>query len=365
MQHRRLKLFFISLFILIAFYILAMKTEKFQSSSIVMIKDLSSKQSASMLGSMLLGQSSSSMQDSKILELYINSSEMFQTLDAKYHLAAYYTSDEMDLVQRLSEHAFFSFNRTTGENLLRQYQKDLSILYDEPSATLTIGFQHADPKIAQLIVKEIIQTATATLNRFEKENAQVALTSLMQQEKENKALFTDTIKKLIAYQNQHQTIDPNIDVQSKSTILANLESELIQKEVAYKSKLGYLNKNATEVQLLRDTIYQLKQSIRKIKKQIAGNGKNELNTNVSEFELLKSEVDFNKERYKQTLIKLEETKVSVKQNAKNLIVVTQPTLAQTYSEPNKFKDILSLMIILSFLYGIFTLILSILKEHKD
>ena len=101
MQHRRLKLFFISLFISIAFYILAMKTEKFQSSSIVMIKDLSAKQSASMLGSMLLGQSSSTMQDSKILELYINSSEMFHTLDLKHHLTAYYTSEEMDLVQRL------------------------------------------------------------------------------------------------------------------------------------------------------------------------------------------------------------------------------------------------------------------------
>ena len=119
------------------------------------------------------------------------------------------------------------------------------------------------------------------------------------------------------------------------------------------------------MQLIKDTLYQMKRSIARIKKQMAGYGQDELNKNVSEFELLKNEVDFNRERYKQTLIKLEETKVEVKQNAKNLIVVTQPTIAQTYSEPNKLKDILTLLIILSFLYGILTLILSILKEHKD
>ncbi|HHH51759.1 MAG TPA: hypothetical protein ENK76_05270 [Campylobacterales bacterium] len=147
--------------------------------------------------------------------------------------------------------------------------------------------------------------------------------------------------------------------------MANLESGLMQKEVEYKSKLGYLNKETAEMHLLRDTLLQMKHSIARIKKRIAGNGKDELNKNVSEFELLKSEVDFNKERYKQTLVKLEETKVQVKQNAKNLIVVTPPTLAQTHSEPNKIKDIITLLIVLSFLYGILTLILSILNEHKD
>ena len=45
MQHSRLKLLFASLFVIISVYIVAIKTEKFQSGSIVMIKDLSQKQS--------------------------------------------------------------------------------------------------------------------------------------------------------------------------------------------------------------------------------------------------------------------------------------------------------------------------------
>jgi capsular polysaccharide transport system permease protein len=360
-----LKFVFLFLFGIITFYILTIKTEKFQSSSTVIIKDLSQQQAASMFSSMLLGQNSSIMQDSKLLELYINSMEMFLLINKDHNLTAYYSSNQIDFFQRLSLNPLLGYNTLNNENLLDVYNDDISLFYDAPSSTLSIAYLHTDPNIAQKVVASIVQYSSQTLNRFEKENSSVILDALLKQEKENKSLFTDSIKHLIAYQNKHHTMDPNVEVKSKSSILASLEGNLVQKEVAYKSKLSYLNKNATEMKLLRDTLHEMKKSIIRIKKQIAGDGKNELNKNVSNFELLKSEVNLNKERYKQTLIKLEETKVQVKQNAKNLIVVTKPTLATTYSEPKKFKDILSLMIILSFLYGIFTLLLSILKDHKD
>ena len=365
MPRINLKLLFLSLFVVGTLYIAFIKTEKFSSHAIIMIKDLSTKQNSSLLGSMLLGQGSSSTQDAKLLELYLLSSEMFTKLNQTFHLDTYYTSSQIDPLQRLFKNASLPLFADTPENLLKCYQKDASLLYDEASATLSLGFQHTQPKEAQKIVTAMIDTASQTLNRFEKENAKVALKALQRQEKENKQRFMEAIAKLIAYQNSHQTIDPTLDVQSKSSILATLESELIQKEVSYQSKLGYLSKNATELQLLHDAIVQLKKSIQTLKNTMAGSGENELNKNVSAFSLLQSEVDFTKELYKQTLIKLESTKIEVQQNAKNLIVVTQPTLAHTYNEPNKLKSILSLLIVLSFLYGISTLIMTILKEHKD
>ena len=364
-KQRMEKFFFVALFILISYYIVAIKTEKYKSNSIITIKDLSQQQSTSILGSMLLGQTSSVMKDSKLLEIYIRSSEMYRTIDKEYNLSDYYTSQEIDFIQRLREDTFLHIHEANGRNFLAQYNQDLSISYDEPSATIDIGFLHADANRAKQIVQTIIGYASKALNRYEKENASVALNALLEQEHENKKLFIDSIKKLIRYQNKHHTIDPNIDVQSKSNILATLESELVKKEVEYRSKLSYLNKKTAEMKLYKNTIANMKRSIIKLKSKITGSGSNELNKNVSNFELLKSEVEFNKERYTQTLIKLEETKISVKQNAKNLIVITQASTSSIYSEPNKIKDILTLFIILSFIYGIFGLTLDILRDHKD
>ena len=366
MNLKALRSITIGLFFIGSLYILFVKTPKYQSEAIVMVKNLSSKPSVSMFGAMLLGSGGGgSMQDAKLLELYLRSYEMYQQLDATFKLTHYYTSATIDAMQRLSKEALIPWYRANPMHLLQRYNNDLFILYDEPSGTLKIAFQHAKVKEAQRIVSALITKATQSLNRFEKENASVALQALLSQERENKEAFIASLQKLIAYQNKHHTIDPNIDVQTKSHILATLESELIQNEVQYKSKQSYLSIHSTELQLLAQTIKELKHTIEKIKNSLAGGGENELNRHVSAFELLKSEVEFNKTRYTQTLIQLESTKMEVKQNAKNLIVVTHPTLPQSYSEPNTLKDILSLLIILSFLYGILSLVLTILNEHKD
>jgi capsule polysaccharide export protein KpsE/RkpR len=96
-----------------------------------------------------------------------------------------------------------------------------------------------------------------------------------------------------------------------------------------------------------------------------GKSQEKLHVNMSNFELLKNKVEFNKELYRHTLTKLEETKILIQQNKKNLIVVTKAGVADSYNSPNKIKDIFSIFMIISFIYGIISLILTIIRDHKD
>ena len=84
-----------------------------------------------------------------------------------------------------------------------------------------------------------------------------------------------------------------------------------------------------------------------------------------EFGLLEGKMEFNKEIYKQTLMKLVEIRMMVNQNTKNLIVVSAAKVADSYSYPNKSKDIMTTIILLSLLYGVAGLISSIIRDHKD
>lgn len=360
------RLFFLVFFVLSAYYIFYVQTEKYESKSIIMIKDISRGQSISPFGSLLSGSISKSMQDAKLLEVFIKSSEMFNLLDEKYNLTAYYKSTKIDVLNRLSDKSTLPLFELNKRNLMLNYQEDLNIVYDEPSSTLSIGFAHANAKIAQKIVESIIEHASKTLNIFEKKSSEIILQFLKKQELEKYKLFITSIKELLAYQSKHKTFDPKIDMESKSAILAGLESQRVQKEVEYESKLQYMNSNSTEIRLDRNSIEKIKNNIEKIKDEISGaKGKKELNVNVSEFELLKSKVEFNKKIYSQILIKLEETNVMVRQNAKNLIVVVKPNIADSYSYPNKIKNIFSIFIIMFFLYGILSMIIKLIKDHKD
>ncbi len=361
-----LKIFFLLLLIVATYYIIEIESEKYESKAIVMVKDLAQKpNNSSPLGSLLSGNSSE-MKDAKLLEVYIKSYDMYDYLDKEYNLSNYYTSKKIDPLNRLFYIDYnipFQMNR---ENLLENYRADLTIVYDEPSTTLEISFAHVDSTLAQKIVNSIIVHAKERLNLFEKENTKIVLKFLKEQKREKYKIFISSLKALLDYQSKHRTIDPKIDIESKSAILATLEAELVEKEVDYNSKRQYLSSSSPEMKLLKGNIAYVKQSISKIKKQITGKkGKEPLNVDLSDFSLLKSEVEFNKDIYRQILVKLEETKFAIQQKSKNLIVVAHPTIADSYKYPNKIKNIITLYIVMFFIYAILNLIITLIREHKD
>ncbi len=360
---------FLAIFIGGTFYIVSVKTEKYASSSVVSVKDLSNKQGVSDIGSMLLGQGDvRTQQDSELLTVYIQSPEMFEKIDREFNLTRYYSSEQVDPIERLYPDSPLQFYRLDRENLLKRYQNDLEILYDTLSATLRVSFFHADPETSREIVKKIIEYSGNALNEFDKENAMVLVKFLKQQEERYHQRYMESIKKIIQFQNKIGLVDPEINIKTKSELLAQLESELIKMEVEYQAKRVRLTPNSTELKVLKRQIEKIRQKINALRASLAGGrgkGGVKLNQDLLAFEVLKSELEFNRELYRQTLIKLEDAKISASQNAKNLIVVVKPTFPQQPTRPDKIREILSLLFVLVFLYGVIRVSLALLREHKD
>ena len=367
-KRQRIFLRLIALIAILAgvYYTIFIQTQKYESNSVISVKDLSKNQSISALGAMFLPNGPGPSQDSSLLQIYISSQDMYAYLNKDFNLTNYYTSKKIDFLHRLYKDTNITFLKATKENLLKAYNSDLLTYYDPKSATLSISYKHANSKTAQKVVENIINKSKEVLNKYEQENAKVVLNFLEKQEQRYKKSFMDAIKKLIKYQNRAKTFDPKLDIEAKSTLLANLESELIKTEIEYNSKLTKFSKNSIQIKPLIDSIKVLKNKIAKIKKEIVGNSKkDELNKKVFEYNLLKNELDFAKEMYKQILLKVEETKLSVNKNTKNIIIVTKPTLPQTYSEPNKMKQILTIFIVVTLIYSIIRFIILIIKDHID
>jgi capsular polysaccharide transport system permease protein len=351
----------------LSYYIVFIETEKYESVSVTALKDLSEKQEVN-LGSILTGGGDAIATDSNVLELYIRSYEMYDYLEEKYHFNAYYASDTMDFYQRLYKESYLPAFRENKETLLAAYNKDLYVSYDTLSQTLTLKFAHADRNTSQNILKDIIAHSDVTINAFSKENAKISLDFIQKQVKNNRAHFIESIKNLIRYQNKHHTLDPHLDAARKNTILAELEADLAKKEVEYTSKLkSNWNPNGSEMKMLKATIMDTKKSIEKMMQELSGNSKSdsELNVNIFDFEVLKNEMEFAREVYKETLINQEEVKIEVNQNAKHLVVITKPTQAESYTYPDKVWDLFTTALTLFFLYSILMTIIIIIRDHKD
>ncbi len=358
LKNIRFWVLFLIPFLVSAFYVLFVQTELYQSSATVLIKDLKPTATPSDFLSALVPNSTSNMQDSKLIEKFIYSQEMFSKVDEKFGLRQHYMSEALDPLER-------QYSFSSSEDFIELYRKRLIITYDELSSTLDISFLHTDAKTAREILEYIVVQAEKKLNMYDKENGSELLDFLKKQEKQNKKILLSSIEKLLAYQNTHKTIDPSMDIKAKSSILSTLEGKVIQKEIEYANLKQYMNINSIELRTLKGEIRSLKKKLESIRNELSGSSKKELNENLFEFETLKSDVEFSKERYKQTLIQLDMAMIQATQNAKNFIIITKPTLSDEYSSPKKAKSIVTLFMLLFMVYGIVSMVYSIIKDHRD
>lgn len=359
LEYKKIKnWFFIGTFIVLATYVFFIRSELYRSTASTIVKDLTN--TAPEIGGVQLFAvaSTSSVQDARIVQDYLASYDELEKLDVQFRLSLHYHSDEVDPVDRLYEYS-------TREDFLTLYQKRLELVFEETSGILNIGFLHTNPKIAQSVVKELIEDANERINQYNHVVGEKKLSFITSQVALNKEALDESINELENFQNTHTLLDPTADAETQGGIIAQLEASLVEKQ----SKLGelrnYMNEKSFEIVRLKHEIDELNKALSKIRKTMASGDGSSLNAVIFEYERLKNNVEFNKEIYKQSLIELGSIKAEISKNAKMLLVLVKPYMPDGYTYPRKTEAVLTLILVLGLLYGIISMLESIVREHFD
>lgn len=347
------------IFILVSVYFLLIKSELYESKTAIIVRDLSSVAPVGDLGFSLLGAGpSTQLQDSKVVEEYILSLDVFLLLDERFQLIEHYKSDSIDILGRLSSQA-------TMELALEFYRERIRTTYDEISGILHISYNHTNPKHAQEILKFLVSAVEFELNEFNRRKAKKQLMFIEEEHKKNKEKLDTSSSILEAYQNTHLLLDPENKASASTTMIATLEATLTEKNIELSTKEAYLNNDNYEVIALKNEIKEIKNSLLTKQKGLAGKGKSRLNKVLFEYERLKMQLEFDRQVYTNALIQLETIKLDALKEAKTLSIVSQPNLPDGYSYPNKPKVFITIVIVMLLLYGIFSMLLAIIKDHKE
>ena len=353
------RLFFITLFIVSLTYIMFLKAELYESKTALMVRDLSSPSPSANLGLSILGVGSSSqLQDSMVVKEYLHSLDMFLRLDREFGLIKHYKSKELDFLERLGDDA-------TMEKVLEFYQKRLVIDYDEVAGILHLSYIHTNPKTAQKILEFMVSRVELELNEFNRRKAKKQLKFIEKEHDKSRKKMDESSTALEKYQNEQLLLDPATQAASSSAIIADLEATITQKRIEYKTKSNYLNADNYEVVALKNEIKEIEASLADAKKSLTGNSKGRLNKILFEYEKLKMQLEFDTEVYKNALLQLETTRLDVLKEAKTLSIVSKPNLPDGYTYPNKPKVFITLVIVMLLMYGIFSMLGAIIKDHKE
>jgi capsular polysaccharide transport system permease protein len=261
-------------------------------------------------------------------------------------------------VQRLSSSA-------KVEDFLELYNSHLTVYYDEISGILNISFRHVDSKKAQEILEFLVLEVEEQINELNRKTSQKKLTFVEQEHEKAKAKMGSSSKQLEEYQNIHLLLDPSTQASATSGVISQLEATMVQKQIEYSTAKNYLNEGSYELMALKNEIDEIEKSIATQKKELSGTSEGRLNKVLFEYEKLKLQLEFDREVYKNALLQLETTKIEVSKEAKTLSVISKPNLPDGYTYPDKPKVFITILVVMLMMYGIFALLISIIRDHKE
>jgi capsular polysaccharide transport system permease protein len=350
---------FLTIFILLNLYFLVIKSELYESRTEIIVKDLSTATNSSSLGLSLLGMGASSqLQDSRIVEAYLKSLDVYTLVDQKFHLTEHYKSDALDFIERLDDDA-------TREEVLEFYNTRLNVFYDETSGILTVAFAHVDKTKTKEILEFLVKQVEEQINEFNRSKARKQLKFVQIEFDKAKKKMDDSSQKLEAYQNRHLLLDPDAEASASSGMISQLEASLLEKKIKYSTMSSYLKEDTYELKTLKKEIEEISRSIEKERQALTGTSGDELNKVLFEYGKLKLQFEFDTEVYKNALIQLESTKIDVVKAAKTLSILSRPNLPDGYTYPDKPRVFTTILIVTLLLYGIFAMLGSIIRDHKE
>lgn len=343
---------------LIVLYLLVFAKERYESSALILVKQVADTQvtEASGLGA-LFGVPSTSREDSQILQEYIASRDMVSKLNQTLNLRKEFSS--------VNDPLFALSSDATVEELVEYYNKMVKVELDDQSMMLKVRNQAFSPEFSLKLNQEILKQSDAFINQVSNSIAQEQQTYAEKQFKEASEKIDQARQNVLVYQNENEIFDPELQAKALGALIASLQANLAELKTQERTLLSYLTPEAPQVIALKDQIKSLEEQIKKESDKLTSPTNKKLNKNVAEFEALKAQVMFATDMYKISLASLEKARLEATRKLKKLIVITQPLLAQEAMYPRKVYIGVTSFVLFNILFGIGLLIHSIVREHRE
>lgn len=345
--------------LLIIFYLFFFAKERYLSQSTLLVKQVGDVSNVDAMNglSALFGVSNTSGEDAHILSSYITSRNMVEALDKKLNLRKAFV---------VKGDPLFSLNSDASiEDLVDYYNHRVKVELDEKTMMMSVSSQGFTPDFALLLNQEILKNSEVFINSLSQEIAKEQLTFAENQLTDSKKQLEQARDTLLDYQNRNQMFDPQAQAQAVATLVAGLEANLAQLRTEERTLLSYLNPEAPQVVAIRSQIEALQKQINDEKAKLTSPSTAKLNRSVADFEALKAKVEFSTDVYKLSLASLEKARLEASRKLKKLVVISTPERAQDALYPRTLYLIATYFIVLNILFGVFILIHSIIREHKE
>jgi len=306
--------------------------------------------------SLLTGSGGS--KDLLLLREHLLSVDMLKRVQEELDFRRHY-SRHGDLIARLGD------PQAPIEDLHEYYLGMVTIEMDEYAGVLNIRAQAYTAEFAHKLARLLLEAGEAHMNEMGRRLAQEQVRFLEGQVDRLRKRLDGARADLLAYQNEHGLISPTQTVESINQVVATLEGRLASLKARRRAVASYQSPESAEMKRLEREIAAVREQIANERDRLARAAGDSLNHVSAEYRMLELQAEFARESYASALEALESTRLEAARKLKQVSVLQSPLYPEYPTKPDRIYNASVFTIITLFLALIASMLLMIIRDHRD
>lgn len=342
-----------------AVYFSSYASDVYISESSFVVRSPNNQNSLSGVGALLQGVGFSRAQDDTYtVQEYIRSRTALEQLQQAMPVRDFYEK-QGDVLSRFNGLGF----NDTQEAFYEYFKTRLNVDFDSVSGIASLRIRAFNAQEAQQINQKLLGLGEELINRLNSRARADTVEFAEQAVEKAEKNVKKAADALTRYRVKNKFVDLPAQSSAQLAIVSNLNSELIRVETQL-AQLFSITPDNPQVSALQQRQKSLQKQLEQQSKALSGSD-NSIATQTSDYQRLALDYELAQQQLTTAMTSLQNTRNEADRQQLYLEVINQPSKPDWAVEPQRLYNILATFIIGLMLYGILSLLLASVREHKN
>ena len=344
---------------LVGFYFYRVATPLYATNTEFVIQKAESSAGASgALGGLLGGTSFATVQESIVVQSYLQSREAMLRLDEELDFRAHFSSPDIDPLVRLDPDA-------PDEAVYSTYRDQLTIGYDPTEGVVKMEMRAADPDTSQAFSEALMRYAEERVDQMSQRLREDQMAGARDSYEDAERRVAEAQARVLELQERRGILSTEAEVSTVFQQISTFEMELQQERLRLAEIQAARNPNQTRVEVAQNNIERLENLIERLRGGLtdAEGGQASLARVQSELVVAQADLETRQTMLSQALQTLETARVEANRQSLYLSIGVFPVAPDEAAYPRAFENTLLAFLVFSGIYLMVSMTASILREQ--
>lgn len=356
----RLSFFVLVPTLLVAFYYFRVATPLYATNTEFVIQkaETGGMGSGGGLGGLLGGTSFATVQESIVVQSYLESREAMLRLDQDLEFRAHFSSPQMDPLIKLAPDA-------SDEEVYATYRNQLTIGYDPTEGVVKMEMLAADPITSQAFSEALIRYAEERVDQMSQRLREDQMSGARESYEDAERRVIEAQARVLELQERRGVLSAEAEVSTVFQQISTFELDLQNERLRLAEILAARSPNPTRVEVAQNNIARLETLIASLRGGLtdAQTGGASLARIQSELVIAQADLETRQMMLAQSLQQLETARIEANRQSLYLSMGVFPVAPDRAAYPRAFENTLLAFLVFSGIYLMVSMTASILREQ--